>query len=74
MAYWFYWLVGVLEEASNILKMEVLVVTFLLIHMNLLIYAKRFGDQPTAGKTSGECEFLSQVRDLQNELQSGATD
>lgn len=49
-------------------------VTFLLIHMNLLIYAKRFGDQPTAGKTSGECEFLSQVRDLQNELQSGATD
>lgn len=49
-------------------------VTFLLIHMNLLIYAKRFGDQPTAGKTSGRCELLSQVRDLQNDLQSGATD
>lgn len=48
--------------------------TFLIIHMNLLIYAKRFGDQPTVRKTSGECELLSQVRDLQNDLQSGATD
>jgi len=38
--------------------------TFLLIPVNLLIYAKSVGDQPTADRSSGECELLNQVREM----------